>query len=47
MARKGWMSKHTLEGTCPLCDEQLGLAPLTRRKGVWMHKACRLRQVGE
>lgn len=40
MARKGWMSKHPLEGTCPLCDEQLGLEPLTKRKGSWVHKTC-------
>lgn len=47
MAHKGWMASHPLAGTCPLCDEPLGILPLLKRRGVWMHKACRMGEVGE
>lgn len=47
MSRGGWMASHTLDGTCPICDEQLGDERLIRRKGVWIHRACQLRETGE
>ncbi len=52
MARPDWMSKHPLDGTCPLCPEQLGggnqrTNPLVKWRRKWAHQACVLAERGE
>lgn len=52
MSAKGWMSSHPLEGTCPLCDDDLGggsqrTNPLVKWRGMWAHRACVTAERGE
>lgn len=50
MARR--YGSHPLDGTCPICDDELGggnqrTNPLVRWRGMWAHRGCAETERGE